>query len=423
MRGAAFGLLARIVAALAVFSFGVMLANVLGASDSGLFYLALALVSVLASLSRAGLDGSVIRFVATHLSRNENEMAGAIYLRTVVFVGVVALLAGFALNLGADLLAARLFSKPELADALGGMSWVLLPMALFMLHGQFLQAERFVGAAVLVQTALLPLVMTLVLVVAPPQWGLSETVWTYFGATLLTLLTAVMLIRRYSACRPVARTAYDYRELIASARSLAVADLVNKIILPWSPVILLGLWSTAASVGLFAAANRLAVLVVFACEPVNRMLAPQMAVLWSEGEQASFFRLSRQAALLMIGASLPVALVLFIVPQTLLALFGPEFVDAGLMVVILAAAQLFNALTGPVRSMLIMTGNERDHRLSCVASGVVMVLLCVALIPELHGVGAALATAAALVVNNVVAAWLVWHRLGVVPLLGRKELQ
>ncbi len=416
LRGATGGLFARVIAAVAVFLFGVFIARLLGAADSGLFYLALALVTVLAVVCRVGLDGSVVRFVAAHLARDEAPAAGAIYRRSIALISILAFATSMLLYVGADTVSSALFAKPELSDVLRGLVWLLFPLALLMIHGQFLQAEKRVADAVLVQTGLLPLLSVAAFTLLPVQWSLSTVVMTYVCAAIVTLVISVAWYLRSSGLAALPGIRYDFGPLVASARSLAVSDLINKVVQPWAPVIFLGLWGTATHIGLFAAANRLAALTVFATLPVNRMLAPKMSALWAEGDRATFFRLSRQAALLMAGVSLPVTLALILLPELLLGLFGKEFVVARTLLWVLAGGQLFNALTGPVRSMLIMTGNEKDHRLSSIAGGIVILLLSIVLIPQMQAMGAAIAAAAGMVVNNLYAAWLVWRRLGVVPL-------
>jgi O-antigen/teichoic acid export membrane protein len=296
------------------------------------------------------------------------------------------------------------------------MVLLVFPLALLMIHGQFLQAEKRVADAVFVQTGLLPLLSIAAFALLPVTWSLSNMVTTYVSAALVTLLISVVWYLQSRSFGSQHSNDYDFAPLATSARSLAVSDLINKVIQPWAPVIFLGFWSTATDIGLFAAANRLAALIVFATLPVNRMLAPKMSALWAEGETAAFFKLSRQAAVLMFCVSLPIALALLLAPELLLGLFGKEFVVARTVLWVLAAGQLLNALTGPVRSMLIMTGHERDHRMSSVAGGVVILVLSFALIPDMQAMGAALAAAAGMVVNNLYAALLVWRRLGVVPL-------
>lgn len=416
LRGAAGGLLARVVSSLCVFLFGVLIARLLGASDSGMFYLAVAIVTVAAVLCRVGLDGAVIRFVAGLLARKDLHAAGAVYVRSVLVIGFLGILFTALILAASEPLSVRVFGKPELATAVSGMAWLLLPLALLMIHGQFLQAEKKVAAAVFCQTGMLPLTSLALMTLWPGQLELAEVLSIYVISGLVALAIAAALYHFLSSSSPVWSSGYNFGQLAQSARLLAISDLVNKIVQPWAPIILLGIWGTASHVGLYAAANRLAALVVFATMPVNRMLAPKIAALWAESDHAAFHKLARQATWLMVAVSVPVALALFLLPELMLSIFGEEFESATSILLILALGQLFNAATGPVRSMLVMSGNEKDHRLSSMAGGIAMALFGVVLIPGFQAEGAALSATAGLVVNNMAAAWLVWKRLGVLPL-------
>jgi len=399
-----------------VFLFGVLIARRLGASDSGIFYLALAIVSVPAVLCRAGLDGSVVRFVAGHMARGEIREAGMVYGRSILaIVSLCVLATGLILSVS-EPISKQIFDKPELSAVVSTMAWLLAPLALLMIHGQFLQAEKKVAAAVFSQTGMLPLASLAIIFLWSGPLLLSTASSIYVFSAFLALTVSVMLYRYLSSTRPVWKSSYDFGLLADSARSLAVSDLVNKIIQPWAPIILLGIWGSATHVGLYAAANRLAALVVFATMPVNRMLAPKIATLWAENDHQAFHKLARQATWLMLAVSVPVAMLLVLVPDLMGRVFGEEFSSATPILLILALGQLLNAATGPVRSMLVMSGHEQDHRLSSIAGGLAIVITGVMLIPEMQAYGAALAAATGLVVNNIAATWLVWKRLGGLPL-------
>ena len=416
LRGAAGGLLARIVSSICVFLFGVLVARRLGASDSGIFYLAVALVTIAAVLCRVGLDGAVVRFVAGQVARGELRDPGAVYGRSMLVIGCLSVLFTGLVLLGSEPISARVFGKPELTAVLTIMAWLLFPLALLMIHGQFLQAEKKVAAAVFCQTGLLPVISLALLFLWPNRSSLAEVSSIYVISALLALAIAIPSYLSLSNSRPVWKSDYDFRPLVDSARSLAVSDLVNKIIQPWAPVIFLGIWGTATHVGLYVAANRLAALVVFATMPVNRMLAPKIAALWAESDHDAFHKLARQATWLMVAVSVPMALALLLLPDLMLKVFGAEFESAASILLILALGQLFNAVTGPVRSMLVMSGHEKDHRQSSMAGGLAIVITGVVLIPSLQANGAALAATAGMIVNNMAAAWFVRKRLGVLPL-------
>jgi O-antigen/teichoic acid export membrane protein len=91
---------------------------------------------------------------------------------------------------------------------------------------------------------------------------------------------------------------------------------------------------------------------------------------------------------------------------------------------ILAIGQFVNVITGSVGYLLTMCGYERLQRNNFAVCAVLSVLLNVLLVPRMGAIGAAIATAATLAVQMLIAAAIVWRKLGVitVPLLDGRLL-
>ena len=87
--------------------------------------------------------------------------------------------------------------------------------------------------------------------------------------------------------------------------------------------------------------------------------------------------------------------------------FGPEYAGAYIPLLILCIGQLVNAATGSVASLLNMTGHERDTMQSALAGAVTNIVLNVTLTPMWGMNGAAAATAATLIVWNM----MMWHKV------------
>ena len=100
-----------------------------------------------------------------------------------------------------------------------------------------------------------------------------------------------------------------------------------------------------------------------------------------------------------------------------MGLFGAEFQRGGLVLVILAFAQLANVVAGSVGSLLMMTGHEKQVRDSNTLAAVICLLVSAALVPRTAALGAALAVAAALVARNVYEVLMVRRYLGIGALL------
>ena len=198
-------------------------------------------------------------------------------------------------------------------------------------------------------------------------------------------------------------------------------SIINRGILPWAPLFLLGIWGTAEEAGIFGAATRVAMLVTFFLTAVNTVIAPKFAELHSKGEIETLGRLARRFALLITLAASPLFLLLIFAGDWVMGMFGPEFVRGGTALAILAVGQAVNTMTGSVVYLLNMTGHEPDSRNAAILSMLLMVACAVLLIPD-HGIiGAAVASALAVVSTNVYASVQVYRRLGVLviaPLRG-----
>jgi O-antigen/teichoic acid export membrane protein len=76
---------------------------------------------------------------------------------------------------------------------------------------------------------------------------------------------------------------------------------------------------------------------------------------------------------------------------------------------------LINALTGPVTTLLIMTGRQGKAAVGIVAGAALNVTAAAFLIPMLGLAGAALAATASLALSNVGLVWYSVQRMGIDP--------
>jgi O-antigen/teichoic acid export membrane protein len=225
---------------------------------------------------------------------------------------------------------------------------------------------------------------------------------TLYAVTLaLAALAAFGLLRR-STPREV-RTAdkrFDDRAWLVGATVLAFLSgtvIINAQI----GVVLLGTMADSGSAGLFAVAQRGAMLVAFPLAAVNSAIAPTAARLWAAGERGELQRLVTLSARGALLAALPVAgAFVFFGGPILRLVFGADFSAADVSLAVVSLGQMANVATGSVGVLLVMTGHQREAALGTAAGAGLNVLLTIALIPPLGALGAAAAAAASNVVSN-----------------------
>lgn len=402
--------------AAAGFAVQIILARVMGAEGFGVYTIALSVLLIGSTLSLGGMDRTFLRFLPVY--RQSAQWGAFRGLLTGGSLAVLGLSTLLALGCAAFVWAARPLFEADLAPTLW-FACAALPV--FTLAQAFAGAVQALRRPVLAQFPIAIFRPVLLGVAAIAVWYL----WGGFGgATAMALNAAVLALMcglylifvarlRPRETRGVA-SEYAPAEWWAMTRSMwwimIVALAMRRV-----DILLLGVFRGAEEAGIYGAAARLAELVVFALTALNVVFMPVAAELYHSGRRRELQRILGVAAWGLVAFSLPMSLALIFGGQWILGLYGEEFVAGHLALVVLVASQIANALSGPVGSLLHMTGHQRAaSRVTTICFGLTIVLN-LALIPPLGMLGAAIATGLTTTVINVALAIFAWRRIGLDP--------
>ena len=96
--------------------------------------------------------------------------------------------------------------------------------------------------------------------------------------------------------------------------------------------------------------------------------------------------------------------------------FGEGYERGSLLLLIMSLGQFVNVATGSVGYLLTMSGHEKDFRRVTLFAGPLTVILSYLLIIQYDSLGAAIATAIGLSLQNIGALFMVRKRLGFWPI-------
>ncbi|MFW6012084.1 MAG: oligosaccharide flippase family protein [bacterium] len=411
-RGASVALILRVAGAALTFLLSLVLARTLGAQGAGIYFLAYGVVTIVSVGARLGLGGSLVRFTSAGATANEWSALNGLARRALTLGSLAAGVATVLLLFGAPWLAEEAFDEPQLTAPLRIMVLAILPFVLLNLLGQLLRGRKRIAQSLAVMAALPPAVTCVGVLVLAPTAGTQGAAAAYVIATVLTLALAGWWWHSASPRRTGPPGTFPLRTLLASSMPLFWHSLLS-IVIDRSPGLFLGLFATASEVGILEVANRTALLVSFILLAVNSIAGPKFAELYSSGDIDALVRTARRSALLSAAAALPLVLVFVTVPEAVLSLFGERFTAGASILVILTLGQLFNAGTGSVAVLLVMSGNERAMRNVTLASLLVGVILYLGLIPLWGMHGAAVACALTVAFQNLMAVLAVRRALGI----------
>jgi O-antigen/teichoic acid export membrane protein len=389
------------------------LARVLGRSQSGLYFQAYAILSLLGVLASFGFTQSLTRFVALYRAEeNGAALRGVVRLALVVAAGTAALM-GAALFAASPYIAREIFHEPSLILLLRFVS-VALPSTVYtdcaLAATQGFKTMRPYARINLFFEPALNAVLTVTLLVLGLglKGAMAALTITNVIASVLAAIALQRLLRRYRE-----PPEYEARRLL-SFTVVSWGSQLTAIGLLWADTILLGIMRTSAAVGLYQVATRLTILMTTVIAPIGLAFAPRVADLYRRGELEALRHAYAVVTSWIFRLALPAAVVLIVFARQLLGLFGPGFESGATVTVVLTVGQLVNAITGPCGLMLVMSGRPGIQLAGNAATLALNLGLNLYLIPRYGVVGAAIAWAISMIFINalrVVAVAVTMHML------------
>jgi polysaccharide biosynthesis protein PslJ len=188
-----------------------------------------------------------------------------------------------------------------------------------------------------------------------------------------------------------------------------------QVIILWLDILIVGAIASAYQAGIYSAVSKLAIVGTFALEGNRLAIAPQLSALLARHENLRAARLYQSATRWLILASWPLYLVFAVFPAVVLGIFGPRYVAGASALAVLSLAMLVNLGTGNVTVVLLMGGRSTWSALNAGAALIVNIGLNLLLVPRIGILGAAIAWAASIIVDNVTAMIEIRWVLGLAP--------
>ncbi len=365
--------------AVAAYFFKIYLARILGAEALGIYALGMTVVGLAGVLAAGGLPQAANRFVAVYSATSQPVKLGRFLWSALAVLIVSNLLVGVAVLLARPWIAGPLYHTPALASYLHFFIPIMVTGSLTGFLGQALAGFKDVSVVVL-------------LLLGWATWKLSPK-----------------LARRPSFGLPILEP-----EVVSFSVTFFGVQALT-FLLSQSDKVLLGIYINPREVGIYSIAATLVAFVPLALQSVNQIFSPTIAELHARGDLELLARLFRSLIKWTLGLTIPLAAVMILFAQQIMAMFGPEFAPGWLVLVAGTFGQLVNCGVGSVGFLLLMSGQEKRVLKIQTVMAVVVVALNLALIPRMGLLGAALAGAAVNAATNLWSLAEVRKSLGIVP--------
>ena len=423
-------ILGLVIGATATFIAQIFMSHRLGKDAYGVVTVATQFAFIAAAATRFGMDVANVRLISILVGREEGGRARGLARRAAAIATAVSVPFAILALLAAPWLAEAFSGLPEVATP--AFRWAAVTVPFAALAFTYMGATRglkIMRYTLFAQWIAQPIGWILVTVAI---WAVAAATAGWASAAFAISWVMALVIAYWGWAREQRKLP---REIVGdgipeeSPRALwkfgalrAPGTLFSQLLF-WTDLFVLSYLMAplgaagASQVGVYSAVLRAAQSLFLFLTSVSLTLSPFVADLHHRGEREHLNKLYRQVTRWTLAATVPVLLVLIVMPGQVLRIFGPEYVSGASALRIVALGMIAPVMVGTVGFILIMAGRTGWDLLVYLAALVIDISIALALAqPDVLGVrGAAIAQACTLTFSAIARLFLVRRFLQIWP--------
>jgi len=384
--------------------FDLFTARILGPEMFGIFFICLAILRIMEVVSTVGVHNGVLRFIA--LFDGEKDIPR---IKGILLIGTrTGLIAGIPMALLVILLAKpiaiHIFHNQDLMDPLRIIAIGIPFSALTMIFLYATQGFKVMKYRVYTREIYEPLIRLLFLLpVMMISWKLLGVVGIFIvslaAGTGLSYFYLKKLFPPFTQSQII--PVYETKKLYNFSWPLLLMGVLNLMIM-WINILLIGRFLTEQKVGIFGPAHRTAFLAQTVLISFNSIFAPMISDLFNRNQLSKLENLHKIVAKWMFAFNFPIILLMIIFSREILSLFGKDYTEGTVSLIILGIAYLTNSLIGSTEHIIMMTGKSQINFFNSLSLLSAIIGLNVILIPKYGIVGAAYSTLISFGLINII---------------------
>ena len=395
------GLLFRIVI---IMLFELISARYFGPDLYGAYSFAFTIILIASTIPTLGLQNALRRFIALYKEKGEKlKVKGLVYLGLLwpLFFGTFVAVAVY---YSSEYVVISLLKKPEVEPLVKIMALIIPIFAMRKLAVSIFSGYKKAKYKVAVDDFLEPLSrLGAVLIISILGLNIIQYGYATLFAYLLIGAIVWVLVNQVTKDLTLNKRSMELplKPLVLFAAPMVVSEFLD-VILAWLNIVMLGILSTDIEVGFFRAASQPAILVSTILTCFAFIYMPVATELYARKNYVQWKEINNSIALWTMSLAFPVGAICVLYPGTIIGiLFGKEYLEGIQVLQILGITYLFHSGCGFTGLNLIIGGRSTLQMIGKVFTLVVNIWFNILWIPEFGAVGAAMATFASVIINNI----------------------
>lgn len=405
-------LIIKVVGVLVLFLNSVFLAKHIGANGLGVVQLAKKTSLVLLIICAFGMPQFLLKNVAISFLKKENKKIYKMMSSTLKLGGIISLII---ISLFVFFVWIFVEENMKIPFTVSGIS--VIPQVFILLLSFGILGFRKVWQSNLFNETLAIFFIGfsfLFLFSFNIQFSAEIVLYIYMFCYVLVLLCVYIYWKKifnfnYTANR------INYKEIVRKSFPFLVVN-GSSVIASNIDIMMIGWYIDTTSVGLYAVAMQIALLTSFFLQVSNSAISPKIAQMYSARKIKELSIMIKKSTLFLIIIGFCCLLFFSLLGDSILGIWGEQFKEAYIVLIILSIGQFFNIGTGCAGYVLMMCGYEKIQQNISVVSILCNVVLNIVLIINYGIVGAAIATTITLILENLFKVYYAKKKTGIMTL-------
>ena len=386
--------------------YGILVARVIGAKLLGIFYLGTSVTGLITLAGTFGLSHGIFRYIGLFYAKGNFQAIRKTIRWILSVVAIISVSLSFLVFLLAKIIAVNWFHQPELTIVLVLLTITVPLGCLKTICLSSVQALYQIKYRVYVQSFITPLVRSIVVVgLFFFGWRLMAVVVGSLASSILSTAMAGYYLRKVLQKQPqsINEISEDVSigKIVRFSLPLFASELSN---IPSTRIViwLLGAFWSVEAVAIYGVANRLKVLGTFVFQSLNSVFAPMISGLHDTGQLKKLEKLYKTTTRWCVSLGMPIYLLLILLAQKFLNLYGEAFVAGAIPLVLLCLGEIVYIWGSWGAYMVAMSGHPEVGLYNGIATAVLTIVLSFIAIPRYGITGAAFAVTIAYTCVNLI---------------------
>lgn len=371
---------------------------------------------VISTILSFGLNISVLRYVGQFNDNENKHKIHQLNSHLIKYIVPSTLVVGLLLFLFANFISAKMGEPKGYITIIQLLALALPFFTLNQIYVEFIRGLKKLHISELVRSVIRPIIIVIVMFAF---WNKDlnnyELIIIVVLGILINFAISISTVWRYLKMIPKnISTNFSSKEISKTSIPMMITSVSNSLRIA-IPLFVLNHYYSEKIVGYYSVTFSLTQIISFIIIILNSIGAPKYSELYWQNKKNELKILIRQSAKILFWAGLFCSIMLFLLKDYILGLFGVDYINFQTTIVlsILLLAQFVNTASGSVGILLNMSGHQTVFRKINLIGLIVTVLISMILIPFTDMVGAAIAFAIGSICINVVSSLYVKKKIDI----------